>query len=90
MEKQEKKTSKIKAWWEKNKGKIADGAVKFSYYAGGFILGGVVMQRFTRAQDAMVMEYCHDLGIIKLFDPVDGVEIGVEKLIEVTDKVCGK
>lgn len=91
MEKQEKKTSKIKTWWEKNKDKIADGAKTFAWYAGGFALGGFAMKKITEKRMALTLEHAHRLGLFKYFDPENGVIVETaEEACKVAERVLNK
>lgn len=75
MEQQEKKTSKIKAWWEKNKGKITNDVRTFAWYAGGFILGSWATKNMVIYNIDRGLYQTHIEGMVKFFDPTSGAEI---------------
>lgn len=75
MEKQEKKTSKIKTWWEKNKHVIARKAETAAWYAGGFILGSWATRKMTIWAIERGLFVAHTEGMIKFFDPSNGLEV---------------
>lgn len=82
MEKQEKKTSEIKSWWEKNKGWIKNIGIGTALFGGGVYIGDKICTICT----AGGMQKYHEAGIIKFFDPVKGVEVDVEEACEVVKR----
>lgn len=89
MNKQERKlwTKEFnKNWWEANKGKV----VRLGYYAIGAVLGYGVGSWLTQYSLSIGMEKAMAAGIMKLFDPSTGAEIGFEKAAELVLKLKTK
>ena len=90
MEKQEKKTTKVKTWWDKNKGKIADRARTFAWYAGGFILGSWATNKMMGARVDAGLHKLNADGYIKFFDPAKGVEVNGTEFANMLDQMTKK
>lgn len=86
MEKQEKKTSKFKAWWEKNKSDI-------EFCLWGMFMGAAGLQigkRITGINRDIGTLRMHDKGILKYFDPDTGKEVDMDEACEVVKRVFRK
>lgn len=83
MEKQEKKTSKVKAWWGRYKYHILGFGAGIGAFGYGCLMGNYVSNYRRRVGELRL----HDKGIIKYFDPETGMEVDVDEACKVVKRV---
>lgn len=86
MEKQEKKTSKLRAWWNRYKYHIQAFGICAALYGGGVCVGNYI----SNYQQSVGTLRLHDKGIVKYFDPDTGMEVNIEEACEVVKRVFKK
>ena len=85
-----KKSEKIKAWFEEHKKAIGDNAVRIFWYALGLGVGYFVTDRISDIQVGCGLEKLANQGILKFFDPSTGLEVSVDKAVEIAEKLNKK
>lgn len=80
------KENKIKSWVKDHKEDIKDVMKVVIPFTVGFYIGGRAYTKIVEYSTARGFEALHGDGIIKLFDPSTGTEIGVTQACELVNK----
>lgn len=86
----EDKKKTFKEWFKEHKNDIMDKVIVIGVTAAGFGLGYFTSKKITRYTDALVIDTLIATGVIKLYDPETGLEIGPSKVLEVAEKTLKK
>lgn len=76
----EKKTNKMKVWFEEHKDELKSDVIKLGCYALGFGLGYFVADKISDLKYGAGIQIAHQVGFIKFFNPSTGLEVGAEEV----------
>lgn len=78
---------KAKRWFDEHKNEIKSEAVRVAWYAFGFCVGYFVCNKISDYRVGAGMYALHEDGIIKFFNPSSGIEVDVNKAIEIAQQM---
>lgn len=81
------KKNKLKVWFEEHKTEVIIVAYGVGSLALGLCLGNLIGTGNAHFRDACEVKVLHDNGIIKFFDPTNGLEVKPEEAIDVVRKL---
>ena len=81
------KKSKAAIWLEEHKDEVKTLAMRICWLGIGLGVGCVATNYVSDLKVGAGLWRLHDEGIIKFFDPSSGLEVGVDKAIEITKKL---
>lgn len=82
-----KEKNKIKRWFDEHKNEIKAEAVRVGWYAFGFCVGYFLCDKISEYSHGSGLRTLHEDGIIKFFDPSSGLEVDVEKAVEIAKEI---
>lgn len=82
-----KEKNRIKRWFDEHKNEIRAEAVRVVWYAFGFGVGYFVCDKISEYSHGLHLQTLHADGIVKFFDPSSGLEVDVEKAVEIAKKI---
>lgn len=81
------KEKKVKRWFDEHKKEIKSGMMKVGIYAIGFGIGYFTADKITTFRIGAGLSTLRTSGIIKFFDPSNGLEIDVNKAVDLVKQI---
>lgn len=85
-----RKSETIKERFDKHKEGIKKEAVRCFWFALGLGVGYFISDKISDYQVGAGLDRLAREGIIKFFEPSTGLEVGIEKAVEIADKLNKK
>ena len=81
------KKSKVTVWFDEHKDEIKTSALRLCWLGLGIGLGCVATNYISDLKVGGGLYRLHDEGVVKFFDPSSGLEVGIEKAVEIAKKL---
>ena len=81
------KNSKMAIWFDEHKDEIKASTLRLCWLGLGIAFGSIVANYVSEVKTEACLYRLHDEGIIKFFDPSNGLEVSIGEAAEIAKKL---